>query len=321
MFNNKRVIVTGGTGMIGRKAARKLCDAGAKVYSVSLDNLKLDDRATYIHADLSDFEFCKTLTEGIDYVFHIAGVKGSVDVTKKMPASFFVPLLMMNTNILEACRINQVKRVLFTSSIGAYADNEILKEEDASKGEPMDTYPGWAKRMAEMQIESYRKQYGYNNFVICRLTAVYGEGDNFDPNNAMVIPSLISKIVRGDNPVIIWGDGSPVRDFAYSDDIADGILLAMEKGEGLYNLGSGQGCSIKELVETLHGIVPFNYEFDISKPSGAKKRVMDISLAQNELGYYPKTSLRVGLEKTYNWFVQHKGEYLKRKNYFAESEK
>ena len=318
MFSGKRIVVTGGTGLIGQKVAKKLCDAGAKVFIVSLDDLIVDTRATHIFADLSRFELCKEVTEGIDYVFHIAGVKGSVEVTRRQPASFFVPLLMMNTNILEACRLNQVKKVLFTSSIGAYADNEILKEDDAYKGEPMDTYPGWAKRMAEFQINAYKTQYGLDSFVITRLTAVYGEGDNFDPNNAMVIPSLIAKIVRGDNPIVIWGDGSPIRDFAYSEDIANGILLAMQKGKGLYNLGSGRGYSIRNLVETLQEITRFNYEFDSTKPSGAKKRVMDISKAQKELGYSPRTSLAEGLTRTYLWFAEHKGEYLKRKNYFTE---
>ena len=121
-FYKKDVLVTGGTGMIGREVVKILCDAKAKVTVVSLDDIIVDERAEYVKADLTDLSVCKQATNGIDYVFHIAGIKGSIEVTKSNPASFFVPLLMFNTNILEAFRMNGVKKLVYTSSIETYSN-------------------------------------------------------------------------------------------------------------------------------------------------------------------------------------------------------
>lgn len=327
-FKGKNVLVTGGTGLIGRQVADILCNARANVSTVSLDKISIDNRTNYIYGDLTEFGFCKEITKNMDYVFHIAGIKGSVDVTLSKPASFFVPLLMMNTNVLEACRINNVDKVLYTSSIGVYPSSDIFKESNSKilEGSPMDMMPGWAKRMAELQVLSYKVQYGLKNFAIVRPCNVYGPGDNFDPNNAMVIPSLMYKISEYYNdglPIVIWGDGSEIRDFAYSRDIAEGMILALYYGtsesiSGFVNLGSGTGYSIKELVETLHSFIDFEHKFDTSKSSGFPKRIMDISLAKELIYYNPTTSLLDGLKITWKWFIEHKDEYLKRKNYFVE---
>lgn len=319
-FKGKQCLVTGGTGLIGRQVVALLVDAGALVTLVSLDNFKVNDKAEHIHGDLTSFEFCKEITRGKDCVFHIAGVKGSIEVTKSKPASFFVPLLMMNTNMLEACRVNEVGKVVYTSSIGAYASAEVFRETENFEGEPMDMYPGWAKRMAEMQIQTYRIQYNLNNFAVVRPCNVYGPGDNFDPENAMVIPSLMQRIFRGENPVVVWGDGSAVRDFAYSRDVAEGVILALYygTGSGFVNLGSGRGYTVKELVETLHRFIKFSYEFDTSKSSGFPRRVMDISLAKKLIHYNPATSLEDGLRQTWDWFTKNQDEYLKRLNYFKK---
>ena len=319
-FKNKNVLVTGGTGLIGRQVVNILCDAGSSVKVVSLDKLKVDGRAEYILGDLTDFNLCKELTKDMDFVFHLAGIKGSIEVTKKKPASFFVPLVMFNTNMLEACRLNKVKKVVYTSSIGAYSSAEVFRENDDAFGPPMDTFPGWAKRMAELQIQAYKIQYGLDNFAVVRPCNVYGPGDNFDPDNAMVIPSLMYRIAQKEDPVIVWGDGSAIRDFAYSLDVAEGIILALHYGtvSGFVNLGSGKGVSIKALVETLHMFLDFNYRFEPTKSSGFPRRVMDISLAQKLIGYHPSTSLLDGLKLTWGWFMENKDEYLKKKNYFKE---
>lgn len=317
-FKDKKCLVTGGTGLIGRQVVDILCNARARVKIASMDKLKVNDEAEHIFCDLTNFENCNNLTKNINFVFHLAGIKGSIEVSKAKPASFFVPLLLMNTNMLEACRRNKIEKVVYTSSIGAYASAEIFQETNPD-GVPMDTFPGWAKRMAELQIQAYRIQYGMDNFSIVRPCNVYGPGDNFDPDSAMVIPSLMAKIAKGDDPVIIWGDGSAIRDFAYSRDIAEGIILALYYGTGssFVNLGSGKGYSIKELIETLNSCIDFNYEFDTTKPSGFPKRVMDISLARKLIHYKPTTSLLDGLKRTWNWFVQNQDEYLKKMNYFG----
>lgn len=319
-FSKKNVLITGGTGLIGRQVVDILCKAGANVKIVSLDRVIVNEKAEHIFGDLTNFEICKDVTKDIDYVFHMAGIKGSVEVTKSKPASFFVPLLMFNTNVLEASRINKVQKVVYTSSIGAYSSAEIFKENENLDGPPMDMFPGWAKRMAELQIRAYKIQYGLDNFAIVRPCNVYGPGDNFDPNNAMVVPSLMYRIYNKENPVTIWGDGTAVRDFAYSKDVAEGVILALYYGtkSGFVNLGSGKGVTIKELVETLNSFLEFNYKFDTTKSSGFPKRVMDISRAAKIIDYNPTTSLLNGLKETWDWFLKNQNEYLNKKNYFKE---
>lgn len=318
-LEGKSVLVTGGTGMIGREVVRLLVDSGCDVTSVSLDDLTLDPSVKYIKGDLSDLTFCLDICSGVDHVIHTAGIKGSVVVTKERPSSFFVPLLMMNTNVLEAARRNNVVSTVYTSSIGAYSDSEIFIETDDDFAKPpMDHYPGWAKRIAEMQINAYRIEYNLENFSIVRPSNIFGPGDNFDPDNAMVIPSLISKIIRGDSPLKVWGDGSAERDFLFSTDAARGIILASANGtkSKVVNLGSGKATSIKELVKTLKEILTFKVEFDITKPAGFPKRVMDMTLAKNTIGFEPIYSLKEGLLETVSWYNNNLGSHLKKKNYF-----
>ena len=233
-------------------------------------------------------------------------------------------MLMMNANVLEACRLNKVRRVVYTSSVGAYAEAEVFKESDYRLDTmPMD-FAGWAKRMAELQIYAYKVEYNLNNFAVVRPSNVYGPGDNFDPVNSLVIPSLMYRIYYKEFPLVIWGDGSAVRDFVYSRDVAEGIILALYHGtnSGFVNLGSGRPCSIKELVETLYCVVgiDFEYKFDPSKPHGVRKRIMDISRARNLINYNPCTTLKEGLKKTWEWFVEHPNEYKMRHNYFIKTE-
>jgi len=321
-FRGTHILVTGGTGLIGRQVVDILSSADAHVKIVSLDEVTVNRKAEHILGDITSFEFCQKITRDVDFVFHLAGIKGSADVSNRMLASHFVPTIMMNTNILEACRLNKVRKVVYTSSIGAYASTDVFKESDYKLDSlPMD-FAGWAKRMGELQIHAYKVQYNMENFAIVRPCNVYGPGDNFDPNSAMVIPSLMYRIYHKEDPVVIWGYGSAVRDFAYGRDIAEGIILALYYGTGgrFVNLGSGKGCSIKELVETLNSFIPFNYKFDATKPSGFSKRVMDISLAKEMLGYNPTTSLLEGLKQTWDWYLNNKDEYLQRKNYFLEEE-
>ncbi len=321
-FKKKKIVVTGGTGLIGRFVVKRLCDFDAKVTVISLDKFKVDKRAKHINGDLTDFNFCKKVTKNQDYAFHMSGIKGSVKVTIEKPASFFVPLLMMNTNFLEASRINGIKKLVYTSSIGAYSSREIFREKDSKIDEvPMDMFPGWAKRMAELQIQSYKKQHNIKNYYIVRPCNVYGPGDNFDPKNAMVIPTLLNRISNKEDPVLIWGDGSAIRDFAYAEDVADGIILTMYHGTknlAFLNLGSGKGCTIRELVHTLSSIIKFNYKFDKTKPSGFPKRVMDIKSAKKILKYKPQFSLKKGLYETWKWYQKNKNENKLRHNYFNE---
>jgi GDP-L-fucose synthase len=320
-FKNKKVLVSGGTGLIGREVTKLLLDFGATISVVSLDSIKQFSEVRYVYGDLTELDFCLDVTKNIDYVFHLAGIKGSIEITKSRPASFFVPLLMFNTNVLEASRRNGVKKLVYTSSIGAYPAAEIFEESMGESGDPMDLYPGWAKRMAELQIRSYSEEFGLD-WSIVRPCNVYGPGDNFDPNNAMVIPSLMMRISKGENPLKVWGDGSAIRDFAFSRDVAMGTIQALMNGTrgSFINLGSGVGYSIKELVETLNQVVPFEYEFDATKSGGFPRRVMNIDRAREWVGYEPQTTLLEGLRETWDWFQENKDEYLLKKNYFKAPE-
>lgn len=277
--------------------------------SVSLEGGKASSKTKHYQADLRDFKRCLELTAGMDVVFHLAGIKSNPKQTAVRPASFFAPLLQVNTNVLEACRINRVPKLVFTSSVGAYPNIDILNELYANDDVPMDGAPGKAKRIAEELIYAYREEYGLT-YRIARLGTVYGEGDNFNPETGMVIPSLIAKIHRGDNPVSIWGDGTSIRDFTYSSDVARGIIgLAEYDGEEqLFNLASGVGISIKKLVQTLAEFIVFNYEFDTSQPSGQSIRIMNIDKAKRLFGYEPRVSLRQGLEAAWRWYLEHKGD-------------
>jgi GDP-L-fucose synthase len=316
-FTGKNVVITGGTGMIGREIVQILCDVGAHVKIVSLDKINVHEKVDHVFGDLTDLNVCMDVTKNMDFVFHVAGIKGSIDVTKSKPASFFVPLLMFNTNVLEASRRNKVQKLVYTSSIGAYSSAEVFVETENREGPPMDMFPGWAKRMAELQLQAYKEQYDLD-WAVVRPCNVYGPGDNFDPKNAMVIPTLMMRIHRGENPVVVWGDGSAVRDFAYSRDVAEGAILALHHGTrgDFVNLGSGDGFTIRELVETLHSFLDFNYEFDTSKPAGFPRRVMDLSRAKEWIDYNPTTTLLDGLKKTWEWFKENQEEYLNKQNYF-----
>jgi GDP-L-fucose synthase len=182
-------------------------------------------------------------------------------------------------------------------------------------------FAGWAKRMAELQVHAYRVQYGMENFAIVRPSNVYGPGDNFDPENAMVVPTLMYRVHRNEDPVVIWGDGSAIRDIVYSRDVAEGVVLALHHGtNGRYvNLGAGRGYTVRELVESLRSFLTFNYTFDSTKPSGFPRRVMDISLARELIDYNPTTTLVEGLKITWDWFLANGDEFLKKKNYFRSS--
>jgi len=324
IYKDKKVLVTGGTGLIGIPLVEILIKKGAKVRIVSLDDpSRAHPQAEFIRADLTRFENCLKACKEMDYVFHLAGIKGSPAMTSEKPASFFVPTILFNTNMMEAARQCGVKRYLFTSTIGVYSPAEIFYEDDVWKTFPSenDKFAGWAKRMGELQAEAYRIEYGWKDIVIVRPANVYGPYDNFDPANAMVIPSLIKRAIDGENPLMVWGDGTPIRDFIFAKDVARGMLIALERCPGYpLNLGSGRGYSIKEVVE----IIINNLErkpkviWDTSKPSGDKKRLMDISKAR-ALGWKPEISLESGIKEVMDWYKRNKEIVNKRFNVFKEN--
>ena len=308
-FNGRKVLVTGGTGLIGRPLVDRLVAAGAKVKIASLDDpSRVQPGVEFVRADLRFFGECLGVCRGMDCVFHLAGVKGSPAVTKSRPASFFVPTTMFNTALLEAARVQDVQSILYTSSIGVYSPAPVLREEDvwSTFPSPNDRFAGWAKRMGELQCEAYSIEYGPGRYVVVRPANVYGPFDHFAGDDAMVVPSLIRKLAESSGILEVWGDGSPVRDLVYSDDVACGMMQAAKCGRpGPFNLGCGVGYSIRELVETLVRVSGKEVEVKwlTDKPSGDACRLMDIGKAQFEIGYQPLTSLEEGLRKTWEWYT------------------
>lgn len=324
-YCGKKVLVTGGTGLIGRPLVEMLFDEGAVVTVVSLDDPSLTPKGCkFVKADLREFSNCMKVCKGEDMVFHLAGVKGSPALTAKQPASFFVPTISFNTNMLEAARRQGVERFLYTSTVGVYAPAEVFYEDDVWKTFPSenDRFAGWAKRMGELQAESYKIEYGWDKISIVRPANVYGPYDNFDPKTAMVIPSLINRALGGENPLTVWGDGTPIRDFIYSKDVARGMMMAVEKGVNLpVNLGSGTGITIRQLAETVAKNVPsgpVKIVWDKSKPKGDAKRLMDIRRAKELLGFEIETSLEEGIRDTILWYLNHKNDVGNRYNSFYE---
>ncbi len=321
-YKDKKILVTGGTGMIGRQLVDLLIKEGANVRIASLDDSSLaHPNAEFIKSDLTNLDNCLLACNGIDIVFHLAGIKGSPKMMKEKPASYFVPSLLFTTNMMEAARRAKVKRFLFTSSVGVYAPAEIFYEDDVEKTLPSsnDIFGGWHKRTGELQAKAYQIQYGWNEISIVRPANVYGSYDNFDPENAMVIPSLIKRAMDGENPLLVWGDGAPIRDFIHARDVARGMMKVLELGYNKpVNLGSGTGCTIKELVNIILSNLEKKPEiiWDISKPSGDKKRLMDIARAKS-LGWQPEISLEQGIKETMEWYKNNKNLINKRFNVFS----
>lgn len=323
MYKGKKILVTGGTGLIGRPLVEMLIEQGAQVRIASLDDpSRAHPEAEFYQVNLMKFENCMEACKGTDYVFHLAGIKGSPAMTAKKPASFFVPTILFNTNMMEAARRCNVERYLFTSTIGVYGPAEVFYEDEVWKTFPSnnDRFAGWAKRMGELQAEAYKIEYSWDKIAIVRPANVYGPFDNFDPKNAMVIPSLIKRALDGENPLVVWGDGTPLRDFIHANDVARGMLLALEKGVGQpINLGSGTGISIKKIVEIIVDNMRNRPEvvWDTSKPSGDKKRLMDVSKAK-AIGFKLTISIEEGIKEVMDWYKTNRDIVDRRYNVFTE---
>src|SRR5439155_5153581 len=320
---NSRVLVTGGTGMIGRFLVELLIAQGARVRIASLDDpSRAHPEAEFLRMDLTHYENCLKACDRMEYVLHLAGIKGSPLMTATRPASFFVPTITFNTLMMEAARKTGVKRYLYTSSIGVYAPAERFYEDDVWKTFPSDNdrFAGWAKRMGELQAEAYKIEHGWGEIAIVRPANVYGPYDNFDPRNAMVIPSLIRRAMDGENPLLIWGDGSPIRDFIHAKDVARGMLLAGERAPGCWpiNLGSGTGSSIRRIVEIIVEHLKKKPEivWDTTKRSGDQIRLMDISRARS-IGFEPSIPIEKGIPEVMDWYDQHRSEIGRRYNVFT----
>jgi len=321
-MKNKKVLITGANGLVGNYMVQKCIDKGAFVTAVDirqpdnqLEKYK-DENYQFINADLREFKNCKTIVDGQDIIFHIAGVKGSPKRAAEQPADYFVPMLQFNTNMMEAARLADVEWYVYTSTVGVYQPAEVFYEDDVWKTFPSekDKYAGWAKRLGELQAEVYSVSFDLNKSSIVRPANIYGRHDNFT-SESTVIASLIKRLFgEKEHPLVCWGDGSPIRDFIYAGDVADGIIKAYEqKLTQPINLGSGTGVTIRQLAETLVDIYEEMYgkkvgiEWDSTKPNGDAKRLMSTERAES-VGIFQQVSLRDGLKETIDYYLN---EYKK----------
>ena len=308
MFKGKKVLVTGGAGMIGRELVSLLLERGADVYIADLKQPEdLKEKVTFVRVDLREYSSCLQICEGMDYVFNLVGIKCSPRVCIEEPAKIMGPMLQFNTNMLEAAMHHDVKWYLYTSTVGVYQPAEVLKEDDVWSTQPSknDWFGGWTKRMGELQCQAYQKQYGEGRCSIVRPANVYGSYDNFDLDSAMVVPSLIRKAFSNDF-LEVWGDGSSIRDFIHARDVARGMVFAVEnKITDPLNLGSGDEISIKRIAEAVAEEANVEIRWDTSKPAGDHRRVFDMSRAKS-YGFEPSISIEDGVKETIEWFKSQK---------------
>ena len=322
IFYKKSVLVTGGTGLIGIQLVKKLFLEGAKVTVASLEhNPELPNGVRFYKQDLRIFKNCLKVTRNIDYVFHLAGIKGSPKMAKENPYTFMLPMLLFNTNMIEASRVNKVKKFLYTSSIGVYNPNTIMKEEDVWKTFPSknDWYSGWSKRVGELTIQACSEENKKMKISIVRPANVFGPFDNFDKNSAMVIPSLINKFFESKNKEVeVWGNGMQIRDFIYSEIAADAMIFIMKKNYSEpVNIASGRGYKIKEVVNIINNYFDNKYKIKWKKVkfTGDAKRVMSINKLK-KLGFKMKFDLKDSIFKTIDWYKENKKNSFKRYSVF-----
>lgn len=320
MFAEKKVLVTGGSGMIGRQLVDMLLAENAIVYVADLNEpINMSPKIKFVKVDLKEFASCREVCAGMDYVFNLVGIKCSPKVCLEQPADIMGPMMQFNTNMLEAAMKANVKWYLYTSTVGVYQPAEVLHEDDVLTTQPSrnDWFGGWAKRMGEMQCQAYQVQYGEGRCSIVRPANVYGEYDNFNPENAMVIPSLIRKAC--DNEVLeVWGDGTPIRDFIHAKDVARGMLhVVKNKITEPVNLGSGTGVSIKTVAEAVAKRFNKPIKWLTDKPKGDARRVFDMTRAKS-YGFELSVPIEQGIEETINWFLANKEVIDKRYDVFAK---
>jgi GDP-L-fucose synthase len=303
---NKKVLITGSNGLVGRHLVKKCLESGYHVTGV--DNVKPEiNDYHFILADLTKPHVIENLFDKneFDVVYNCFGVKGSPLRAKNRPVDFLYPSFKINTEIINQCQKNNIWLV-FVSSVGVYSPAETFVEDDVWKTLPgeADWFPSWSKRMGELLLEAYKVQYGYDRWSIIRPANIFGEYDDFS-GNGTVIASTIKKISEATDKIVAWGDGSPIRDFVYAGDVADALIhLYKEKLNITINFGSGENITIKDMIEQLIKISMRNIkiEWDDTKPNGDLRRQMDIT-KQTEYKLLPKLGFNEALRLTYKYYI------------------
>tara|TARA_Y100000591_G_scaffold163561_1_gene141161 strand:+ start:246 stop:1187 length:942 start_codon:yes stop_codon:yes gene_type:complete len=309
-YKDKTIVVTGGSGMIGTHMIKELLKRGADVRThIHKSPLKIDDDRIEIlyDIDLTNIDDCIELIDGADYVIHLAGMIAN---PKYVPTDFQITLNQITclTNVIDACQRCEVEKFIDLNSGTGYPLKDYpLKEEEYWDDEPYISYYGygWMRRYREKVLE-HCSHISDMEIYISRTTAVFGPHDNFDLETSHVIPALIKRSLKGENPFVVWGTPDVVRDFIYVDDVINGMLLIMDKGNPMepYNLGSGESITIGRLVESVLTScdLQLSVEWDSTKPTTIPFKLADIDKIK-KLGFVPKYTFEQGIKKTIEWYL------------------
>ena len=313
-LKNKKILVAGGTGVIGTQIVNQLIKFTKNIYVVASEKKqliknRLPINVKYTCLDLKRYDHCRTATKNMDIVINAVGIKGSTGIGETKVFDFYNHMLQFQQNLFKSSIDNKVKKYLFISSICGYPFSKNKKKEEFFwEGLPKqnDKIPGLVKRIGEIQIEAALKQLNWKGGYVVRPSNVFGPYDDFDPATGQVIPSLIKKFLlasKKNKSVKIWGNGNNLRDFIYSEDVANIILKVLSRNNLAnlpLNLGSGRGYSIKYLAETIRNIIDKNVKivWQKNKPTGDKIRVLNTNLINRKIRNIKIHSLKSALIKT-----------------------
>ena len=307
-LGDKRILVTGGAGFLGKQVVAQLVEAGARLDKITIPRSR--------ECDLTRIEHCKRVVQHQDIVIHLAAHVGGIGLNREKPAELFYDNLMMGTQLIHAAYEAEVSKFVCVGTICAYPKFTPVpfKEDDLWNGYPEETNApyGIAKKALLVQLEAYRQQYGFNGIYLLPVN-LYGPEDNFDPGSSHVIPALIHKVhqaqKQGAKILPVWGDGSPTREFLYSTDAARGIVMATQnynESEPV-NLGTNEEVPIRDLVELICELMEFSGEivWETDKPNGQPRRCLDTTRAHAKFGFIAQTEFRQGLKNTIDWYRGH----------------
>ena len=310
-WQKKRVCVTGGDGFLGSFVQKALKERGAnEIFIPTIEQYDLTD-INDIRRMLNDAQ--------PDLIIHLAALAGGIGANRARPAEFFYKNLMMGVPLLHEAWEQGVEKFVAIGTICAYPKFTPVpfKEEHLWDGYPEETNApyGLAKKMLLVQSQAYREQYGFNSIYLLPVN-LYGPRDNFNLETSHVIPALIRKMIdaedRGEDEVVLWGDGSPTREFFYAGDAARGIVMAAERYNGSepVNLGAGMEISIKDLAQLISELSGFSGRivWDTSKPNGQPRRALDTKRAKEYFGFEAEMHFEEGLKQTIDWYQEHKNK-------------